>query len=144
MYEMIVDAVKENLPQVQDFIDRHLESAGCSRMVQTQIGMVVEEVFLNIAYYAYTPDTGTVTVRVELSQAPAAVTIVFLDRGIPFDPLTHRDPDVTLPARLRKIGNLGIYLTKKTMDSVSYAYREGQNVLTLVKHLQSGETGQPR
>ena len=135
MYEMIVDAVKENLPQVQDFIDRHLESAGCSRMVQTQIGMVVEEVFLNIAYYAYSPEVGPATVRVDVEEDPVSVTITFMDRGVPFNPLKKADPDTSLSAEERKIGGLGIFMVKKTMDAVDYEYRDGKNILRIKKSM---------
>lgn len=63
------------------------------------------------------------------------VTITFIDRGVPYDPLTKEDPDVTLSAKEREIGGLGIFMTKKTMDDVSYEYKEGQNILRLKKKL---------
>ena len=133
--ELTVDAVTENLPRVQSFVDEHLEMAGCPMKTQIQIGVVVEEIFVNIAHYAYAPDTGRATVCVEVSEEPARVTIVFLDSGIPYNPLARPDPDVTLPAKERPVGGLGIYITKKTMDSVSYEYRDGKNILTLQKDL---------
>ena len=133
--ELSIDAVTENLPQVQSFVEERLERAGCPMKTQVQIGIVVEEIFVNIAHYAYAPDTGRATVCVELSEEPACVTIVFLDSGVPYNPLSRADPDVTLPAEERPIGGLGIYITKKTMDSVSYEYRDGKNILTLRKNL---------
>ncbi|SCW41219.1 TIGR02172 family protein [Ruminococcaceae bacterium YRB3002] len=133
--EIVVDAVLENLTEVQAFIDEHLESAECSMKIQMQIALAVEEIFVNIAHYAYAPKVGLATVRVEVSENPLSVTITFLDNGIPYDPLAKEDPDVTLPAEQRNIGGLGIFITKKTMDDVTYEYKDGQNILRLKKNL---------
>ena len=100
---------------------------------QMQIDVAVEEVFVNIASYAYTPGIGSATVRIESSQDPAAVTITFIDRGIPYNPLLKEDPDVTLSAEERAIGGLGIYMVKKAVDDISYVYRDGQNILSISK-----------
>ena len=64
-----------------------------------------------------------------------ANTLTFIDNGIPYDPLAKPDPDVTLPVVERSIGGLGIYMAKKSMDSVFYEYKDGQNVLRMEKHL---------
>ena len=100
-----------------------------------QIALAVEEIFVNIAHYAYAPDKGKATVRVEVSEAPVRVTITFIDSGVPYDPLAKEDPDVNLKAEERKIGGLGIYLTKQVMDDVVYEYKDNQNILTLKKDL---------
>jgi anti-sigma regulatory factor (Ser/Thr protein kinase) len=100
-----------------------------------QILVAVEEIFVNIASYAYAPDQGNAIVRIEFSDEPVEVTITFMDNGIPFDPLQRRDPDVTLSAEERRIGGLGIFMTKKTMDSVDYEYKNGQNILRLKKSI---------
>ena len=128
-------AVKANLPDVQAFVEERLEAAGCPMKAMMQVSVAVEEIFINIASYAYAPNTGTVTLRVEILEDPKRAAVTFLDRGTPYDPLAKTDPDVTLPAADREIGGLGIYLTKKTMDDVRYVYENGQNVLTLVKNL---------
>lgn len=133
--ELEVEATDGNLLTVQSFVEEHLESAGCSLRAQMQISVAVEEVFVNIAHYAYAPDTGKAVLRMGVSDDPAAVTIVFIDRGVPFDPLAKEDPNVTLSAEERGIGGLGIFITKKTMDEVRYEYRDGQNILTLRKNL---------
>ena len=133
--ELTAEAAVENLPQVLGFIEQCLEEADCPLKAQMQITVAAEEIFVNIAHYAYAPGTGEATVRVEIIDDPAAVSITFLDRGVPFDPLAKPDPDVTLSAEERGIGGLGIYMVKKSMDEVRYAYRDGQNVLTLVKGL---------
>ena len=133
--EMDIEAAEENLPKVISFIETHLENASCPMKAQMQISLAVEEIFINIAKYAYAPDRGKATVRVEVSEKPVAVTITFIDNGIPYDPLAKQEPDVTLPAEEREIGGLGVFLVKKTMDEVAYSYENGQNILTLKKNL---------
>ncbi len=128
-------AAPGNLDAVQAFVEERLEAADVPMKTQMQISVAVEEVFVNIAHYAYTPGTGEAAVAVAFSEAPAAVTITFADRGRPYDPLAKNDPDVTLGADEREIGGLGIYMTKKLMDEMRYEYRDGQNVLTLRKRL---------
>ena len=132
--ELTVEATVENLPQVMAFLEQHLEEADCPLKAQMQITVAAEEIYVNIAHYAYAPGTGEATVRLEITDDPAAATITFIDRGIPFDPLAKPDPDVSLSAEERGIGGLGIYMVKKSMDDVRYAYRDGQNVLTLTKN----------
>ena len=133
--ELEIEAVTENLPEVQAFVEEHLEAADCPMKAQMQIGVAVEEIFVNIANYAYAPEKGTATVRVEFSEEPVTVTITFVDHGVPYDPLAKQDPDVKLSAEEREIGGLGIFMTKKMMDDVSYCYRDGHNILTLKKNL---------
>jgi len=135
MRELTVDALVDNLPQVLAFIEEQLEACGCPFRAQMQITVAAEEIFVNIANYAYAPGTGKATVRVDITDSPRTAVLTFLDSGVPFDPLAKEDPDVSLSAEERKIGGLGIYMTKKTMDEVGYAYENGQNRLTLVKKL---------
>ena len=131
--ELELEAVTENLPEVHSFVDEQLEAADCPMKAQMQIGVAVEEIFVNIASYAYAPGRGKATVGVEVSREPVAVTITFVDHGVPYDPLSKEDPNISLSAEDREIGGLGIFLTKKIMDDVVYEYRDGQNVLTLKK-----------
>lgn len=133
--ELDIEASTDNLQQVMDFVGSRLEAAGCPMKSKMQLDLAVEEIFVNIANYAYAPEKGTATVRVEVTGDPVAVTITFIDRGIPYDPLKKTDPDITLSAEERGIGGLGIFLTKKVMDDISYEYKNGQNVLTLKKKL---------
>ena len=102
---------------------------------QMQIDLAVEEVFVNIAKYAYAPDKGRAVVRVEVCDDPVQVKITFLDHGKPYDPLAKDDPDVTLPVEVRPVGGLGIFMVKQSMDDVKYEYKDGTNILTLVKSL---------
>ncbi|MBO4406315.1 MAG: anti-sigma factor antagonist [Clostridia bacterium] len=135
LQEMEIEAVTENLQEVQAFVNERLEAADCPAKAKMQIALAVEEIFINIASYAYAPDKGKATVRVEVSEDPVSVTITFVDHGVPYDPLAKEDPDVGLSADEREVGGLGIFMTKKVMDDVSYSYKDGQNVLTLKKNL---------
>ena len=133
--EMEIEAVTDNLPEVQAFVKERLDTTNCPPKAKMQIALAVEEIFVNIANYAYAPEKGKAAVRVEVSEEPVTVTITFVDHGVPYDPLAKEDPDTGLPADEREIGGLGIFLTKKIMDDVTYTYKDGQNILTLKKNL---------
>ncbi|MBR5023830.1 MAG: ATP-binding protein [Victivallales bacterium] len=135
MKELTVDAAIENIPAVTAFVEEQLEQVGCPMKAQMQIDIAIDELFSNIAQYAYTPKTGKATVRVEVTENPMAVVISFIDNGIPYDPLAKADPNVSLPADERQIGGLGIFMVKKSMDEINYEYKNGQNVLTIKKHI---------
>ena len=133
MKELTVDAITENIPIVTEFVNKQLEGTGCSVKVQMQIDIAVDELFGNISQYAYRTETGTATVRVELTEKPLAAVITFIDNGEPYDPLKNDDPDTALSAEEREIGGLGIYMVKKSMDRISYEYTNGQNILSIMK-----------
>ncbi len=133
--ELNTEAVTDNLQKVLEFVDEALCEAGFSIKAQMQIDVAVEEIFVNIASYAYGPEGGNAKVTVEKLSDPVGVAITFYDNGTPYDPLKKEDPDVTLSAGERQIGGLGIFMTKKLMDSVDYEYRENMNILRLVKNL---------
>ncbi|MBO6268172.1 MAG: ATP-binding protein [Clostridium sp.] len=133
--ELTIEAKTENLNAVLAFLEESLEKADCPVKAQMQLAVAAEEIFVNIANYAYAPEIGSATVQLEVSESPITVTITFTDGGRPFDPTKKVDPDVTLPAEARDIGGLGIFMTKKLMDDVKYEYRDGKNVLTLKKQI---------
>ena len=133
--ELEIEAKTENLSKVQAFINKHLEIANCPMKAQMQIELAVEEIYVNIANYAYAPDIGNAIVLVEVLKNPLSVAISFTDSGKPYNPLEKENPDVTLSAKEREIGGLGIFLTKKVMDDVLYEYKDGKNILTLKKNL---------
>jgi anti-sigma regulatory factor (Ser/Thr protein kinase) len=135
MKELTLEAVLENIPQVTVFVDRELELLNCPIRAQMQIDAAIDELFSNISRYAYNPSTGPAAVRVEAEQDPLSVAISFIDHGVPFDPLAKQYPDVTLSAEDRPIGGPGIFLVKKTMDAVSYEYKDGRNIHRIKKHL---------
>lgn len=135
MSELTLEAKTENLDKVLSFVDEHLEEQECPMKTQMQIDIAVEELFVNIAHYAYHPEVGPVTIRVEVQQEPLAVTVTFIDHGVPYDPLAKEDPDITLSAEERQIGGLGIFMVKKSMDDIAYEYKDGQNILYIKKKI---------
>lgn len=135
MRELTVDAIIENIEKVTDFVNEELEKLDCPMKAQIQIDVAIDELFGNIAHYAYNPEVGPATIRVEVVQDPMAVVLTFIDHGIPYDPLAKEDPDIKLSAEERKIGGLGIYMVKKSMDEITYEYKAGQNILRIKKNL---------
>jgi anti-sigma regulatory factor (Ser/Thr protein kinase) len=133
--ELVIEAVPENLEEVLAFLGERLEATDCTPKARMQLEVAVEEIFVNIASYAYNPETGKATVRVEVSGDPLSVTITFIDHGVPYDPMAKEDPDVTLSAEERSIGGLGIFMTKQLMDDVVYEYKDGQNILRIKKSI---------
>ncbi len=135
MSEITVKADDSMLEAVQDFIHQQIENLCTDMKLLMQIDLAVEEIFVNIAHYAYAPQTGEATITCNLNKDTREMQIIFSDSGKPFNPLDRDEPDVTLPAEERGIGGLGIFLTKKYMDEVSYEYSGGKNNLTLKKTL---------
>ena len=135
MKEMTLLAAKENIPRVTAFIDEQLEALDCPMKAQMQIDVAIDELFGNIANYAYGAGEGEATVRFDFDADSRTVSLTFLDRGVPFNPLTKDDPDVSASAEQRSIGGLGIFLVKKTMDQVTYRHENGMNVLMIQKRI---------
>ena len=135
MKTLTVPARTDQLEVVQEFIQQELENQECPMKVQMQIAIAVEEIFVNIAHYAYKPVEGDATIRCEVGGDPLEVTIQFLDHGKPYNPLAKEDPDITLSAEERQIGGLGMFMVKKSMDSLDYEYQDGKNILTIKKSL---------
>ena len=131
--EITVDADVKALPDVQKFVEEKLEAASCPMKPMMQISVAVEEIFVNIAHYAYKDKGGKGDATVKIRIADQTSEIVFIDSGVQFDPLSAEEPDVTLSAEEREIGGLGIFMTQKTMDDVKYEYTDGKNILTLKK-----------
>ena len=135
MKELTVAATIENIETVTDFVDAQLEELDCPMKAEMQINVAIDELFSNIAHYAYHPETGEATVAVEVIKNPLAVEITFIDNGKPYDPLQNADPDVTLSAEERDIGGLGIFIVKKSMDEITYEYKDGKNILKIKKNI---------
>jgi anti-sigma regulatory factor (Ser/Thr protein kinase) len=125
-----------NFPEVSEFVEQCLEECGCAARAKLQLLVAVEEIFVNIAQYGYPdgPEEVFVDFHLEEGLSPLAC-VCFSDRGIPFDPFSRPDPDVTLSAEERGIGGLGIYMVKQSMDTVSYEYRDGKNVVTIKRRI---------
>ena len=134
--ELTLEATVANTETVTAFVEDFLNEIGCSMRVITQINVAVDELFSNIANYAYTPNVGEATVTLDMSDDEKTVTVTFTDTGVPYNPLAKKDPDVTLSADERQIGGLGIYMVKKTMDDVTYEFKDGKNILSIIKKVK--------
>ena len=128
-------AKTESLADVLDFVESTLESFECSMKIQTAICVAIEEVFVNVARYAYPDSEGDMTLSIAFDEQSRDITFSMSDKGVPFDPLKKPDPDITLSAEEREIGGLGIFIAKKTMDTLSYAYENNQNILIMIKKI---------
>lgn len=133
---LTIDAKVDKLHDVLGFIDAVLEEQDCPPKAQMQIDLSVEELFVNIASYAYPDSEGQAEIRIRTFGEPKQAEIVLLDSGIPYDPTKNEDPDITMAAEDRDIGGLGVFMVKKYMDSIQYAYENGQNVLTITKTIE--------
>ena len=135
MTNRIFPAKTEALPEVLGFAEQMLEQADASPKDTTAICVALEEMFVNIAHYAYPNGEGEVELGIRFDKESRLFTIRLSDKGIPFDPLQRPEPDTTLSAAQREIGGLGIFIARKTMDDITYAYQNGQNVLTMMKKI---------
>ena len=133
MKELTLRAEDSNLDEVLDFINEILEQNNCTTYAMYELDIAVEELFVNIAHYAYVPEIGEVTIRASVKDG--YITIVFIDSGIPYNPWAREDPDTTLSLKARKVGGLGVYMVKNSMDEVLYAHEDGKNVVTIRKNI---------
>ena len=127
-------AKTDALSDVLGFVDEMLQKYECPMKVQMAVCVAIEEVFVNVAHYAYGDGEGDMTLGIGFDDS-RTITFRMSDKGIPFDPLKKPDPDITLSAEEREIGGLGIFIAKKTMDTITYAYENGENVLTMTKKI---------
>lgn len=140
MRELRVSAKVEELTRVISFVTGELEAVGCSPRELMQIEIAVEELWVNIACYAYRPEEeGIAWVRCLVTDEPSRITVQFIDEGKPYNPLERPDPDITQDAKDRALGGLGIFMAKKSVDQLEYAYENGRNILTLKKEISGKE-----
>ena len=133
MEKITVEAKIENLQQVTDFATEKLEARDCPIKASMQLELVIEEIFVNIASYAYESATGDATFCIDFAEDPGAVSLTFIDNGKPYNPLEKSDPDITLDANERDIGGLGIFLVKKNVDEIFYERTDDKNILRMKK-----------
>lgn len=131
--KLILPATDESLKDVLSVIEESLEVCGCSMATSTQLMIAVEEIFVNIAHYAYEGAPGEAIVNIFTNPEDGLFRVVFRDHGIPYNPLEKEDPDITLSAEERGIGGLGIFMVKQMMDRVDYVNDNGDNVFTIEK-----------
>lgn len=134
--EMKIAAALENLEPVLSFLNQALSEFGVSKGTRIELDVAVEELFVNIAHYAYAPDAGDAVIRLEIDGESVSITLE--DWGKPYNPLEKPDPDITLSAEERPIGGLGVYMVKESMDDVRYVRRDGKNCITIRKVYKNG------
>ena len=131
MKKVELQATLDNTTELLSILESELEEAGCSMKEQMKISVAVEEIFVNIAHYAYGDSVGNAEIDIDIDNDKKSIVILFKDCGTPYNPLEHEDPDTSLSADEREIGGLGIFIVKKSMDEVSYQYKDGKNILTI-------------
>lgn len=135
MRDITVAAILDNISMVTAFVDEELMRIGCPRKANAQIDICIDEIFANIAQYAYGSDTGDVTLHIEFDEAERLFSLSFIDCGQPFDPRDVPEPDITSPLEERPIGGLGLFMVKNLMDSMTYQHEDGRNILTIQKRI---------
>ena len=128
--ELQLQAKTGELDTLLGILEADLDEAGCPVDKQMAIGICAEEIFVNIANYAYEQEEGFAWISETVEDNK--ISLCFRDSGKPYDPLAREDPDTTLSAEERQIGGLGVFMVKKMSDSVTYEYKEGQNCLAMV------------
>ena len=125
----------EELNNVIGFVESTLEKFDCSLKIQTALCVAIEEIFVNIAKYAYPNGDGYVHMHISFDEDTRVINFKIIDEGVPFNPLNKADPDISLSAEDRQIGGLGIFITKKTMDNVIYTHEDNKNILIMIKKI---------
>jgi serine/threonine-protein kinase RsbW len=131
MHNLTVPAQKVQIDLVQDFVRKEMEAHGFNKRQQGQMALCVEEIFVNIASYAYPNNDGSAVISTDYDAKKDALEVSFKDKGLEYNPLLHKDPDIHAPAEERGQGGLGILLVKKIMDAVAYTYKDQQNIFTI-------------
>ena len=135
MKELRLQASDETLYTVLGEIEQQLDANSCPEVLKSIMLVAVEEIFVNIAHYAYGGNPGEAVIGLDVIPNPKSCRVVFRDKGVPYNPLEKEDPDITLSAEDRAIGGLGIYMVKQSMDKAEYRYEDGYNILTIEKSL---------
>lgn len=135
MKELRLTATRDSLDQVNAFLEEELENLECPPKITMQLLVALEELYVNIASYAYAPTTGEALIQLDYRDEDSMILLILNDWGKPFNPLEKEDPDVTLSAEERDIGGLGIYMVKKSMDLFTYERKDGKNIVTIGRKL---------
>lgn len=133
--ELKIKADIENLDNVLNFLESCMDEVGANLKTKISISVACEEIYVNIAHYAYPNNIGYTKVIFEYFEINNDIKITFLDNGLPFNPMDRTLPDTTLSAEEREIGGLGILMVKKSMDNVIYVYENNNNNLSLIKKI---------
>ena len=133
MKEKILDAVVSNIDELAEFIDSQLSQLMVTESEKMKLQIAAEELFVNVASYAYAPGKGKILILAEVDPKDNKIELTFTDWGVPFNPLDREDPDITLPAEKRRIGGLGIFMVKKEADELDYWRKDQTNNVRLEK-----------
>lgn len=133
--EIVIPAKVEELPKIVSFITEISRATDCSERSINQLMLVVEEIFVNIAEYAYKDKDAVAIIKGKLYGKPPEIELKFIDEGVPYNPLEKDDPDIDAALEDREIGGLGIYLVKKKVDNISYERQGKKNILTIRKKM---------
>lgn len=131
MKEICLKATLENMGPVNAFVEGELEAVDCPPRAAMKLMVALEELYVNIAHYAYAEETGDAVIQVETQPGKARIRLI--DCGMAYDPLSHPEPDLTLSAEDRPIGGLGLYMVKKSMDVFTYERKNGRNIVLIEK-----------
>jgi len=126
--DLTVAAQLDQLDRVLAFVDRCLDKNLCQSKEREQIRIVLDELFSNIVQYS-----GSKRVRITCQTDKTGVSLSLRDKGIPYDPFSVPEPDITLAAEERQSGGLGVLIVKQLMDEVDYRFEEGENIVTIYK-----------
>ena len=132
--ERTFDATDEKLHEAMAFVEEGLEAHEADMKSTMAITVALEEMFVNIAHYAYPDSTGKATIGMSFDNDE--VEIYLIDSGIPFNPLEKEDPDIKASIEEREVGGLGIFMVKQSMDECHYERRNGQNVFTMRRKIR--------
>ena len=135
MDSITIPAKTDELETVNEFVMHKLADRACPAKALFQLRLAIEEIFVNIASYAYEPGEGEAEIGCMVTENPPQVILRFMDSGAPFDPLAREEADTSPEGLMGREGGLGILLVKKLMDDVQYSYEDGKNILTIVKNL---------
>ncbi|MDO5146509.1 MAG: ATP-binding protein [Eubacteriales bacterium] len=133
-----IPATVENWEEVSKFLNETLDEVNASMKTKIQLETAAEEIYVNIAHYAYPEYVGEAEVifSIDEDEEECEAMLCFKDSGIPYNPLEKEDPDITLSAEEREIGGLGIFMVKQFMDEAEYRHEEGKNIFTIKKKLR--------
>ena len=134
MSELHFQPIKGQARQILKAILNTPEISSCRMKEFLTLQLACEEIVVNITSYAYPGGSdGYLDVIIQKTDR---IVIRFEDGGVPFNPLEHKSPDITLPWKQRPIGGLGIFLLRRKMDDIHYEYVDNKNILTIEKVIQ--------
>ena len=132
-----MQAVTSNWQQVYNFLNQNMRNKGINYKLTSKILLASEEIFVNIASYAYPKSLGNVNIKYDYNPNDFKVGIQFIDEGTPFDPTSFLNFNTSKDISERRIGGWGIFMVKKTMDTMEYFYESGKNNLIISKIINS-------